>query len=1039
MSISTLPQYAVNESVDFITRIDRRQASSMFALRMRGVLNRKKGMVCERDFGTIHRFGVYPIRPNTHKVVSGAADNGSGLIRITTSAVHGYSTDDIVYHAEIGGCTEANNIYRITVIDTTHYDLVGSTFTNAYTSGGICTDTPVDIYDCFILRDSDTGTEYEVLVGVDESSKTRIYTWDGTAWIEQTQKINAKINGAPSTPASTTTTQVVTIDTPTDEGGAVFTLGNDTLNGFVVYNSTKGTASIVLDSTATTITIPHDVTIAPHSWANDNDLVFFRCTGIYDGFNYANGTSPHVREMTVEAQKKMTIFYADNSSSTKVRKDPLAVTYQDSSRGLFPSVTGAVAATGAITSGGLETDGDTVEIAGYPLRYTPVSPSGPDQFDKSITNNLINIINAHPYLSTKVVASGDATSGSINTIITAVTAGVAGNSIALAETGGFSVSGATLTGGSDAANTGRISLAAGFYTEKAYFTTGFDSIGTIASPKTGLSASASASIGDGIQVSVAFSEATNSSSYTHLRIYVTVMYRGYQESDPICQIIVSGSTSAKFPTPIVSIRCDPALINKDITGFNIYIAQQTTAFASQSDWEEAPSEYLLLRSRDVAGDNNWSYNNSTQFCYSVDFGQVVESDYATLNGEGADDIATRLNHQPQTTRTALKPLFGIKVNRQQGAVQVVDQDDQTLRRSSYNGDGVHEDDNYPSVSVDEDDNLLHLPLSGSGEVLEMTLKNGIIHIHRKNEIETYNLFNNENDYLLERTTAEFAIHESPNGLVFASPSGIRVLPVGAGMAKTLNPLWDNFYDGTLLIDDDSASYITDAYREAMVSGYFSTLEEDWFACRVNIDAEDGGGSEYLVFRYSRKTSHWMVRKFHLGNSVAPNLTVATGQSEVRALKERSDGTMMVVTKRGLFKYPYTATRRYEDGVYSDGRSSDRGIPTDMTFNIGGLSNSIPGANILGVKVQHKGESINGDRFARIRTYRNDRVGAFETKRFRIDDPPVIREFERGGAVEAMMIRIDLPDDDSLEECKQFDISQIVFVYEQDQVPVASGR
>lgn len=67
--------------------------------------------------------------------VSGAASNGQGEIRLTT-ATHGYSTGDIITVASVGGTTEANGTWKITVISGTTFDLGGSAFTNAYTSGG---------------------------------------------------------------------------------------------------------------------------------------------------------------------------------------------------------------------------------------------------------------------------------------------------------------------------------------------------------------------------------------------------------------------------------------------------------------------------------------------------------------------------------------------------------------------------------------------------------------------------------------------------------------------------------------------------------------------------------------------------------------------------------------------------------------------------------------------------------------------------------------------------------------------------------------
>jgi surface protein len=74
-------------------------------------------------------------RTNATVAVSNAVDNGSGLIRLTTSA-HGRTTGDKVYIKDIAGTVEANGLCTVTVIDATTIDLQGSTFTNAYTSGG---------------------------------------------------------------------------------------------------------------------------------------------------------------------------------------------------------------------------------------------------------------------------------------------------------------------------------------------------------------------------------------------------------------------------------------------------------------------------------------------------------------------------------------------------------------------------------------------------------------------------------------------------------------------------------------------------------------------------------------------------------------------------------------------------------------------------------------------------------------------------------------------------------------------------------------
>lgn len=69
--------------------------------------------------------------------VSGAANNGSGLIRLTVASTSGWTTGDSKTVSGVVGTTEANGTWTITVVDATHIDLQGSAFANAYVSGGV--------------------------------------------------------------------------------------------------------------------------------------------------------------------------------------------------------------------------------------------------------------------------------------------------------------------------------------------------------------------------------------------------------------------------------------------------------------------------------------------------------------------------------------------------------------------------------------------------------------------------------------------------------------------------------------------------------------------------------------------------------------------------------------------------------------------------------------------------------------------------------------------------------------------------------------
>jgi len=71
----------------------------------------------------------------TAAVITGTAASG-GLIKITTGAANGLTTGDVVIIWGVQGTSEANGQWTITTVDGTHFTLDGSTWANAWTSGG---------------------------------------------------------------------------------------------------------------------------------------------------------------------------------------------------------------------------------------------------------------------------------------------------------------------------------------------------------------------------------------------------------------------------------------------------------------------------------------------------------------------------------------------------------------------------------------------------------------------------------------------------------------------------------------------------------------------------------------------------------------------------------------------------------------------------------------------------------------------------------------------------------------------------------------
>lgn len=81
--------------------------------------------------------GLDAIAPGAMEVLGTASNGGPDLIRIEVADTSTLTTGNYYTLSSVGGTTEANGTWQITVIDATHFDLVGSTHTNAWTSGGI--------------------------------------------------------------------------------------------------------------------------------------------------------------------------------------------------------------------------------------------------------------------------------------------------------------------------------------------------------------------------------------------------------------------------------------------------------------------------------------------------------------------------------------------------------------------------------------------------------------------------------------------------------------------------------------------------------------------------------------------------------------------------------------------------------------------------------------------------------------------------------------------------------------------------------------
>lgn len=79
--------------------------------------------------------GITIVAAPNSKTITGAANNGSGLIRITAVA-HGFATGDPVNISGVLGTTEANGNWEVIKVSANAFDLKGSVFANTWSAGG---------------------------------------------------------------------------------------------------------------------------------------------------------------------------------------------------------------------------------------------------------------------------------------------------------------------------------------------------------------------------------------------------------------------------------------------------------------------------------------------------------------------------------------------------------------------------------------------------------------------------------------------------------------------------------------------------------------------------------------------------------------------------------------------------------------------------------------------------------------------------------------------------------------------------------------
>ena len=113
--------------------------------------------------------------PCVNTAVTGSASGAGGVVELTVGSTAGITTGDTVSVYAVGGTTEANGYWTVTVNDGTHLSLTGTTWANAWTSGGVVyhADVPTVVAgDSVTLDSSACDAGGQIIVGTNPNTGT---------------------------------------------------------------------------------------------------------------------------------------------------------------------------------------------------------------------------------------------------------------------------------------------------------------------------------------------------------------------------------------------------------------------------------------------------------------------------------------------------------------------------------------------------------------------------------------------------------------------------------------------------------------------------------------------------------------------------------------------------------------------------------------------------------------------------------------------------------------------------------------------------
>jgi hypothetical protein len=520
--------------------------------------------------------------------------------------------------------------------------------------------------------------------------------------------------------------------------------------------------------------------------------------------------------------------------------------------------------------------------------------------------------------------------------------------------------------------------------------------------------------------------------YKQFRVALCIEYDDYQMSDPVWRGYYNSTTGS--PVLEFSIHVDLARMNKNITAFVFYTTYNDSSL-TPTQWSDVDSEYIqnfripINNTKYTYGKDEYNYTSSAdgiywgitdtdEYCFRLlNYGSGVAA--VSYSTNSTSTLAGMLNHASDTSRSYLTPRYLIKSSRSQASISIVDQDDTTLRLSCYDGAGAHEDDNYPDVAIDSNNLRQRIALLGRGSLLGIGLVRDTICAFRNTEIETFDLQSGVQGIIDADFCAKYSLVRSDWGLTWAGRSAIYILPEDGSGIQVLNPLWKNKYDGSLLTDSDAASYVTDAYRKAIISGYDPFDRTIWF--QIQQTKKDNTGSEYVLWRYHFDLKRWTTRV--LGNAASTKYF-----ARATVLGGSSANKLILGTSAGIIQYPLLlGDYRYQDFVTSADASAGIGYETYVWFNVEDFNSLVKNGSLLKFLLDINGSSITTLSNLAVAFYANDETTAFDTQYIPIDQLGELRNVAERGNIKKLNIKITTGTS-GLSDFKKMDISRMLLGY-----------